>query len=113
MTVTEPTADEVGEINPFAVINNFRNAYQAKSLDAPGGFLKVELTAKDPKAEITTAVVTFNEKSLLPSQISLTTRDKKHISIILSSVTTGKKYNIKAFQFHAPNYPGVQVVDLR
>ncbi|MCM1348784.1 MAG: outer-membrane lipoprotein carrier protein LolA [Firmicutes bacterium] len=113
VTVSEPTPDELGQINPFTVINQFRNTYTAKELQAPTGFKKIELTAKNPKAEITTAIVTFNDKSMLPSQINITMRSKQQISIVLSSVTTGKKYNIKAFQFHAPNYPGVQIVDLR
>lgn len=113
VTVTEPSADELAQINPFSIIDNFRNAYTAKTLDSPTGFVKIQLTAKDPKAEISVAEVTINDKSLLPSQIVLTTRNKQSISIILSSVATGKKYNIKAFQFYAPNYPGVQIVDLR
>lgn len=113
VTVTTPTAEELGQINPFTVINTFRNAYTAKNVSAPTGFTKIELTAKNPKSEIANAIVTLNGKTMMPTQINLTTRDKKQISILLSSVTTGQKYNIKAFQFYAPNYPGVQVVDLR
>jgi len=113
VTITEPTADELSQINPFVIINTFRNAYTARSLTAPKGFAKIELTARDPKSEISSAIVTLNDKTLQPTQIQLTTRSKQHVTIVLNSVTTGQKYNIKAFQFYAPNYPGVQTVDLR
>ena len=113
VTITEPTADELSQINPFVIINSFRNSYIARSLTAPKGFAKIELTARDPKSEVISATVTLNDKTLLPTQIQLTTRSKQQVTIVLNSVTTGQKYNIKAFQFYAPNYPGVQIVDLR
>lgn len=113
VSVSEPTAQELGQINPFVIINNFRDDFNASNLAAPKGFLKLELKAKDPKSDIAEAVVTLNEKTMMPTQIQLTTSDKQQVTILLTSVTTGQKYNIKAFQFHAPNYPGVQIVDLR
>lgn len=113
VTVTEPTPDELSQINPFVIINSFRSNFTAKSLTAPKGFVKLELKAKDPKNEVQSAVVTLNEQSLMPTQIQLVTSSKQQITIILNSVTTGPAYNIKAFQFYAPNYPDVKIVDLR
>lgn len=113
VTVSEPTAAELTQINPFAVINSFRNSFTAKLLPAPKGFKKLELKAKEPKSDILSATVTLNETTLMPTQINLVPRSGQPITILLTSVTTGQRYNIKAFQFYAPNYPGVQTVDLR
>lgn len=113
VTVSAPTADELSQINPFVIISKFRQSFNARNLSAPKGFQKIELTAKDPKSDISSATITLNGKTLMPTQINLTMRDKQVITILLTSVTTGPKYNIKAFQFHAPNYPGVKIVDLR
>ncbi|MDE6323598.1 MAG: outer-membrane lipoprotein carrier protein LolA [Paramuribaculum sp.] len=113
VTVTEPTPDELSQINPFVIINSFRNDFDAKTMTAPKGFVKLQLKAKSPKNEVQSAVITLNEKTTMPTQIQLDTKSKQQITIILNSVTTGPAYNIKAFQFYAPNYPGVKIVDLR
>ncbi len=111
--VSEPTEQDLSQINPFVIINNFRNNFTATSMSAPKGFLKLQLKSKNAGSDVTEAIVTLNEKTMMPTQIQLTTADKQQITILLTSVTVGQKYNIKAFQFHAPNYPGVQIVDLR
>lgn len=113
VSISEPTAQELSQINPFVIINNFRNGFTATSLTAPKGFLKLQLKSKEADTDVAEAIVTLNEKTMMPTQIQLTTSDKQEITILLTSVTIGRKYNIKAFQFHAPNYPGVQTVDLR
>lgn len=113
VSITEPTAAELSQINPFVIINKFRNDFDCKSLTAPKGFKKIELTAKTSDSDVASATVTLSEKTSMPTQIHLVMRDKQQITILLTSVTTGQKYNIKAFQFYAPNYPGVKTVDLR
>lgn len=113
VSVTEPTAQELSQINPFVIINSFRNDFNATALSAPKGFKKIELKARDPKSDVADAMITLKEDTMMPTQIQLTMRDKQQITILLTSVTTGQKYNIKAFQFHTQNYPGVEIIDLR
>lgn len=113
VSITEPTADELSQINPFVIINTFRKNFTAKLASAPKGFKAIELTANQPKSDIRKAIVTLNGQTLYPSQIQLTTSQNQIISISLSAVSAGPKLNIKAFQFYAPNYPGVNTVDLR
>lgn len=113
VSITEPTPQELSMINPFVIINAFRKNFKASLTSAPKGFKSIVLTAINPKSEINKAIVTLNEATLLPSKIDLTTSQNQSISITLSSVANGPKLNIKAFQFYAPNYPGVSIVDLR
>lgn len=113
VSITEPTPQELSMINPFVIINAFRKNFKASLTSAPKGFKSIVLTANNPKSEINKAIVTLNEVTLLPSKIDLTTSQNQSISITLSSVANGPKLNIKAFQFYAPNYPGVSIVDLR
>lgn len=113
VSITEPTPQELSMINPFVIINAFRKNFKASLTSAPKGFKSIVLTANNPKSEINKAIVTLNEATLLPSKIDLTTSQNQSISITLSSVANGPKLNIKAFQFYAPNYPGVSIVDLR
>lgn len=113
VSITEPTANELSQINPFVIINAFRKNFTAKLAAAPKGFKAIELTSNQPNSEIRQATVTLNGTTLLPSQIKLTNSQNQIISISLSAVATGPKLNIKAFQFYAPNYPGVNTVDLR
>lgn len=113
VTVTEPGPDELAQLNPMVIVNNFRQNFNATSVLAPRGFFRFELKAKNSKADISLCTVTLNEQTLMPTQIQVTMRDGRKLNIVLTSVTTGKKYNIKSFQFYAPNYPGVKTVDLR
>lgn len=113
LTITEPTPDEISQINPFAVINSYRTEFNARKITAPKGFIKIELTPKKPKSDISKVLLTLSEQTLMPTQINLTTRSNQHIAIVLNSVAKGQKFNDKAFQFHAPNYPGVTIIDLR
>lgn len=114
VNISEPTPEELQQINPFAVINKFRNAYTAKLLSSDAATKKIMLTAKSVrKSDILMATVTLNATTLFPSKITLTFNGGQTVSIAISSVTQGNALPISAFRFPAAKYPGAEVIDLR
>lgn len=113
VSVSEPTPEELQQINPFIVINSFRTGYTAVESKAVGGKRCLRLTAKSKKAEIQSAIIYLDAKTLLPSSITLTMSNRQSISIALTGVAKGKKLPLSTFRFQKAKFPGVYVNDLR
>lgn len=113
VSVSEPTAEELQQINPFIIINKFRNSYTAKTLKAPAQQKKILLTAKQKNADIRTATITLNASTLMPTDISITMADGRTATITVSNLTIGKALPAGTFRFNSRQYPKAQIVDLR
>lgn len=114
VNVTEPTADELQQVNPFAVINTFSKQYSASFDGAPSGKLRrVKLTPKAPRADITQVIITIDTSTLYPTQIRLTDRQRHVTDIRVSNVKVGAALPLSSFRWDAAKHPGVEVVDLR
>lgn len=113
VNVTEPTADELRQVNPFVIINNFRNSYSASSLKAETGQKKLLLKAKNAKEPIAETTVTLNAATLLPTQIELKLKNNRTVSIKVTGIQKGKSLPVETFRFPAKKYPSAEIVDLR
>lgn len=112
VTVSEPTPDELLQINPFEIISSFRKNYNASTVKSDKSQTVIRLTSRDPKASITQAVLTLASATLLPSRIELTGPSGR-VTINLGSVKTGKAMTAADFRFNTRNHPGVSVNDMR
>ena len=112
VTISEPTPDELLQINPFEIISSFRKNYNASTIKSDKSQTVIRLTSRDPKASITQAVLTLTSATLLPSRIQLTGPSGR-VTINLGSVKTGKAMTAADFRFNTRNHPGVSVNDMR
>lgn len=114
VNITEPTAEELQQVNPLLIINSFRRNYTAHIDKAPAGTKRVKLKAKSAKAGIQQAVVTVNATTLLPQEIQVTMSNRQTLTIKISGIkTSAKAPAASAFTFNRKAYPKVEVVDLR
>lgn len=113
VNVTEPTAQELQQINPFIIINTFRQNYSARTISKAKNAQKITLTAKNSKADIRSATVTVNPATLLPSEISLKMASGQTATIRISSIKIGNALPLSAFRFPAKKYPKAEIIDLR
>lgn len=114
VNVTEPTPDELAQINPLVIISTLRNSYEARTLAAPKGSLRVELTPRDKKnADITKAVITVNQATMLPREIALDLRSGTPLKLTVNSADTTTDYPITTFTFTKAKCPQAEVIDLR
>ena len=113
VNITEPSPEEVEQINPFAVINAFRQGYKSQFVPAAAGLKKIKMTSSVPGNDISNVLFTVSDKTLDPAEIVLTLSSNQVIVIRIDSVKAGVKMPASSFRFDKSKFPGVEVVDLR
>lgn len=113
VNITEPSPEEVEQINPFAVINAFRQGYKSQFVPAAAGLKKIKMTSSVPGNDISNVLLTVSDKTLDPAEIVLTLSSNQVIIIRIDSVKAGVKMPPSSFRFDKSKFPGVEVVDLR
>ncbi len=113
VNITEPTAEELQQINPIMIIKSFKENYSLHPSKSTSTESTIILKAKKANAEIPMVTVTLNKSTSLPSSITLKMASGQSGSIKINSITIGKKLSDPSFRFQASKYPGVEVIDLR
>ncbi len=113
VNITEPTAEELQQVNPFVINTTFRQNYNARRLSSAGATKKISLTAKKSTSDIRSATVTISTSTGLPTALSLTMASGQTASIKISSLKTGQQLPVSTFRFPKASYPGAEIVDLR
>lgn len=113
VNITEPTPEELQQVNPFAIINSFKTDYRASMLKAPAGEKKIRLTSTRSGSDIHSVELTLSAATLYPTRIVLTMGNRRSVSIAISSVKAGAALPISFFRYDAAKHPGISVVDLR
>lgn len=113
VNIITPTPEEVRQINPLAIIKTFSTDYTPQPLKAPAGKTAVRLKARDSKADITSADITIDDKTLYPTAITLAMSNNQKVTLSIRSVNSGPKLPASDFRFDKTRFPGVNVVDLR
>jgi outer membrane lipoprotein-sorting protein len=114
VTITEPTAEELAQINPMAILASFK----AKSWIRFGKTKSanselIELTPKSKKDEFLKVEVQLHKTTKTPEFIRLT--DKKKTVTLLKLTTYKNIVNVTddTFTFKKINYKNIQINDLR
>ena len=114
VNVSNPTQEELQQINPFAILRSVEKNYTPRRVKAPAGCSAVELIpgekVRSPYAKV---VLTVNDSSGLPEKIEVTSSDGVVTSIKINSIKSIKVPGAGAFRFPAKQYPGVEIIDLR
>lgn len=111
VTLTEPTEEELQEVNPFAYIKAARIGFNHKLISSNATSNVVELTPK-AKSDVKKIVVTINKSSNLPTKIAVTSTSGE-LTITLTATKIGKSLTDDTFRFKKANFPNAVIVDLR
>lgn len=113
VNITEPTVEELQQVNPFAIINSFRMQFNATLLKSANSMYRIQLTPlKSVNTSISKAIVTLNASTLYPNEIALTI-DNNIITIKTKDIKAIKNVPHKTFVFDEKKYPNAEIVDLR
>ncbi len=112
VTVSEPTPEELLQINPFKIINSFRNNYDASTVSTNKSQTVLRLKARNPKSEISRVTLTLDSATLYPVRIELTGTMGQAV-ITLGGVKKGPALPATDFRYNAKSHPGVSVNDMR
>lgn len=113
VNITTPSADELQQINPFAIISGFRTDFNAKTLKSAKGTYKLQLTPKKANQSIKNVELTLNSSTYFPTLIVITAKNNTKATIKVKTINTGGTLNASTFVFDAKKHPGVEIVDLR
>ena len=113
VNITEPTVEELQQVNPFAIINYFRMQFNATLLKSANSMYRIQLTPlKSVNTSISKAIVTLNASTLYPNEIALTI-DNNIITIKTKDIKAIKNVPHKTFVFDEKKNPNAEIVDLR
>ncbi len=113
VNITEPTIEELQQVNPFAIINSFRMQYNAILLKSANSLYRIQLIPlKAENTNINKAIVTLNSTTLYPTEIALTI-DKNIVTIKTINIKTIKSASHQTFVFDKKKYPNAEIIDLR
>lgn len=112
VNLTEPTPDEISQVNPFAIISGLGKNFKARRLKAATGYEKIELTPTTD-SDIASATLTVKTATSYPSEIVIKAKDGTVTSVMVTSVKEGAKLPDGRFRFSTKAHPGVPVIDLR
>lgn len=111
LSITEPTADELLECNPFAIVNYYSQLYNVRSIEGKAN--TVELTPKRAGTSIRRATVTINPDTSLPAAINATLANGHTFSVKVTSATRGANLTASTFIYNKTTHPAVITNDLR
>ena len=112
VNITNPTATELQNINPYYILSMYQKGFNYKMGKSKGGAQEVVLTAQNPKSGITHVSI-FITSSNAPKSIAITRRDGSVTTLNISGYQTGAKFSDSMFSFNKKKYPKLEVVDLR
>lgn len=111
--ITEPTPEELSQVNPYVIINNLRTNYTARRLPSQGQYRIIELSARNARNDLRTAVLKV-DKNGFPVSIGLTMRNGSKATINVKDVKElTKAPGLQSFRFDKKMAPGAEIVDLR
>lgn len=113
VNVTEPTAEELAQVNPFSILSSLSRDYKATTLPSSKGFAEIMLKSIRKESEIVSAKFTVNTSTYFPTSITLRFSDGRDVAITINSIRAGGARGLNDFRFSPANHPGLRVIDLR
>lgn len=113
VNITEPTSQEIQQVNPFSLVGNLSKEFKISSLKAPAGSKAVLLTPIKKRTDLRSAEVTVSDATLYPTRIILNLANGQRVTVNVTKVKAGGALPITEFRFNPKKHPELSVVDLR
>ncbi len=112
LNINEPTREELLEINPFSIVNNWKEHYTARRLEDKSPVIEL-VPRKGIASNIRKAVVTFDGKTNLPVKLIITLADGRTLMATVTSAVNGQSMKASDFVYDKSKYPAKEIIDLR
>lgn len=112
VNVSEPTDEELQEINPFVFIKSARKDYKPRLVSSDDKTYLVELMPMSTAVQMKKIELRISKNTSLPTAINLYTPDASY-KITLSNTAVGKPLPDISFQFDESLFPTAEIIDLR
>lgn len=112
-SVSEPMPDELMEINPFDILNNYQKRFVTKIARRTAASTAVEFVPKAKGSSVRQASLTIGKSTGMPQAMDITFANGSKLSVDVTSVTEGKTPAKSVFTYPSNQYPNVELIDLR
>lgn len=114
VSMTEPTQQEILEVNPLSIISDIENNYKISPADNGKNDLnKFELTPIKKNTGLRKAVITIDRTTQWPVEILATLSDNGILDIKFLDTTAGPGVPADSFRYRAAYHPDAEIIDLR
>lgn len=112
VNISEPTAEELAQSNPFVILSSASAAYTVRRLAPDKGLARVCLTPRIKGTGILRATVSIGKDSW-PKGIDVEFSSGDTMNFVVSKITPGKQLGADAFKFDPRKYAVSETIDLR
>lgn len=115
VNVSEPTAEELQGLNPYAWLSLYREGGRLSLGAGTAKTYVVTVTPVSSRSQIRQMVITLDKRTYYPVVVKIQhgIRDHDFTEISLLDLKTRQHYADGFFRFDAKKYPHVEVIDLR
>lgn len=113
VNITEPTADELAEVNPLVILKSDPDTYQLKIKKKNKSTILLQLTDKTDAMSISRASVMIDPSTYLPQAAEVETSSGERMTLVLKNLKKLKSAAAALFRFNPATLPGVEIIDLR
>lgn len=116
LTISSPTAEEISDIDPTAIISMFKQGYKISEPEVSktdSNITLIRLYPEDRKADYSMITVTINTATSTPVEIITCGKNGVDNVVKIKKVESGKQFDDSIFQFDANKHKGIIITDLR
>ena len=118
VNISNPSAQELNEINPIQIINSFKSGYsyvyKGERNDSNGKrCFVVEMLPESKGGNIEYISLSIHQSDYSPSSILIRQKGSVETSIHIDRINSGINFKDSDFVFNKEEYPDTEVIDLR
>lgn len=117
VNVSNPTNEELQQINPYSFINIYRQGYTCTigktQIYKNKNIIEINLKAQQKQKEIQSITLYIDKNTYYPTYIKITDRNKNCNEIDILSMKKGLNLPENQFIFDNSKYRNVEIIDLR
>ncbi|MCM1021867.1 MAG: hypothetical protein NC343_06315 [Muribaculum sp.] len=116
VSITEPSPEELAEINPLLILGTLQSHYNARYLSNKGDYPIIELTPKagaESVLPICKLIIKYKKNDYSPVSLRVEFDAGNTLDVNINSITRGINYPHSTFVFNKEQFPSAEIVDLR
>lgn len=113
VNLTEPTKQELCQINPLGILDYFSSEYAASMLPPAQKVKNIKLTAKSKKTDIKSVDISIDASTLSPNSVTITMSSGETVRINITSLKFGNSLPSSIFTYRRTIHPDAEIIDLR
>ena len=113
VNVTEPSAQEIASMNPYAFVSMYKKGYTPGFGKSTTSYHEILLKPSGRGATAKQILLRLNKQTLQPVYMKMQTTDRNEVEIVVKSLAKGQKFGAGTFTFNPKLFPDVEVIDLR